>query len=624
MRRAPLLLLGLLALACERRSEPAPNPAPRPAPKVVASSSVAVAYRVTAPRPRDHYVYVEARLPARGRDALTVMLPVWTPGSYLVREYARHVDRLEAFAPDGRALELEKVRKNRWRVSLDGAAQAILRYRVYAREASVRTNFVDDRYFVLNGAATFLTDVEALERPHELALALPEGFEDVAVDLPKTEDGRRVARDYEHLVDAPIVAGALRRLPFEVGGVPHELVQLGGEGLWNDARAAQDVQRITETLVDFWGVVPYERYLFLNVIGLGRGGLEHRGSTLMMADRFAARTEAAYRGWLSLVAHEHFHTWNGKRLRPVELGPFDYEREVYTEALWMVEGLTSYYDDLIVARAGLSSEAEYLEALSGQIERLEATPGRLEQPLARASYDAWIEFYRPDESSRNTTVSYYNKGAVVGFLIDAAIRRQTGGAKSLDDVMRGAYARFSGPKGYTREALYGVFEEVGGEAVGREVRRLVETTEELEYGPALEWFGLRFRPSPKPPREGASAAERREHLRKTSWLGLETAARGGRLFVERVVAASPAEQAGFQAEDELVALDGIRVTDDLSRRVQLYLPGDELEALVARRGRMTTLEVRLDTRPYPKRRLEPDPKANRRAARHRASWLAAP
>lgn len=623
MRRLLLLAAAALFGCPEATKAPAPAPvaADAASPAPVHSSSVAVTYRVSVPAPSTHYVWVQASLPARGRDAITVMMPVWTPGSYLVREFARHVDRISATAPDGRRLPLEKVKKNRWRIELGGASQAILRYRLYCREASVRTNYVDDAHLVLNGAATFITDTEALGAPHEVELALEGRFGDVAVSLPKGEGGRRVAADYDALVDAPIVAGALRRLPFEVQGVPHELVQLGGEGLWPDARAARDVARVTETLARFWGVVPYDRYLFLNVIGLGGGGLEHKGSTLMMPRRFDARTQDGYRGWLGLVAHEHFHTWNGKRLRPSGLGPFDYEREVYTRGLWVVEGLTSYYDDLIVRRAGLADEAAYLKALSKQIARLEQTPGRLEMPLAQASYDAWIEFYRPDASSRNTTVSYYNKGAVVGFVLDMAIRRATGGGESLDDVMRAAYARYSGEAGYDSEALYALFESVGGAEVRALAERLAETTEEIDYGPALDWVGLRFAPEPPAPKPEADEASRREALRKRAWLGVDVESRGGRVLITQVVTASPAEQGGLQVDDEIVALDGVRLDGALADRVRLYLPGDELEVLLARHGRMLERRVRLGARPRTKYTLQVDPRASTRAARHRGAWL---
>lgn len=623
--RAWLGLLGLVLVAC-----PAPPTPPRTAPDArvgsprppppAQTSSVAVSYRVQVPAPASHYVQVQARFLARGRDQLVVMLPVWTPGSYLIREYSRHLDQLTAEDASGRPLKLSKVRKNRWQVELDGAKQAILRYRVYANEPSVRTNLVDEDFLVLNGAATFLADVDAMHVPHEVQLDLQPTYADVAADLGTAPSGARVARDYDHLVDAPIVGGQLRRLPFEVRGVPHELVQLGGAQTWPDARAQAQARRVVEAVIDFWGEVPYERYLFLNVINESRGGLEHKGSTLMMVGRLRASTEAGLRSWLGLVAHESFHAWNGKRLRPEALGPFDYENEVYTEGLWFVEGLTSYYDDLLLRRAEVTTEAQYLEALSGQIKGLEAGPGQRVQPLAQASYDAWIEFYRPDESSPNTTVSYYTKGAVVGFVLDMALRRATGGSKSLDDVMRLAYRRHSGVRGYSEAELLKVFEDVGGAELRPLLQDLLHGTQPVPYVDALAWAGLRFKAEPEPSTD-KTEAEQAEQARKKTWLGAKTEKRDGRCTITGVVAGGPAEQAGLQVDDELVAIEDLRLTGELAPWLALYGPGETVKLLIARRGAMRTVSLTFGRQPSQAFDLELDPKAGSIAASRRAAWL---
>ncbi len=622
MRRLSVVFVGLLA-ACQASQEPTVSSG-RPmrieglAP--VPTSSLAVAYRLQVPAPATHYVHIQASFPARGRETITVMMPVWTPGSYLVREFARHVDRLTAENESGGSLVIQKVRKNRWRVHLGGAKQAVLRYRVYCNEPSVRTNSVDEDFLVLAGAATFLADTEALDAPHELILDIADVYVGVAADMPEAKSGVWLARNYDHLVDAPIIAGDLRRLPFDVQGVPHELIHVGGAAQWPDERSQTDVARLAKEVVDFWRDVPYGRYLFLNVINETRGGLEHKGSTLMMTKRFQASTEAGYRSWLGLVSHEFFHAWNGKRLRPQALGPFDYENEVYTEALWFVEGLTSYYDDLLMFRAGLMSQKQYLAALSKQIKRLEGTPGRLEQPLSRASYDAWIEYYRHDESSKNTTISYYTKGSVVGFVLDMEIRHATGGTKSLDDVMRAAYLSYSKGRGYSDAELLDVFEEVGGKKVRELVRVLTTTTIPINYDRALKWAGLRFKKA-KDPDMKATARSRAEKLREQTWLGVETKDRGGRLVIERVVAESPAEKAGLQFEDEIVALDGVRIQSGLADRLKLYSPKDKVDVLVARRKSMRTQSVVLGTKPLLQFDLQVDPEANQRAKKHRGEWL---
>jgi predicted metalloprotease with PDZ domain len=309
-----------------------------------------------------------------------------------------------------------------------------VQYRVYGREMSVRTNWVESSFAMLNGAPTFITLVEPspVARPHELVVDLPPDWRGVATaldPLPGVERGF-VAADFDTLVDSPILAGSPAVHAFDVDGIPHALVNIGDDRLWDGARAAADVEKIVRATRDLWGRLPYPRYLFLNVIAEAGGGLEHRDSTLIMSSRWTMRTPRRYQGWLGLVAHEFFHAWNVKRLRPAALGPFDYEREVYTTDLWIAEGLTSYYDDLLVLRAGLSTRDEYLAALSNQIQALQTTPGRLVQPVAGASYDAWIRHYRPDENSPNVAVSYYTKGAVVGFLLDMRVREATRGANA--------------------------------------------------------------------------------------------------------------------------------------------------------------------------------------------------
>ncbi len=249
---------------------------------------------------------------------------------------------------------------------------------------------------------------------------------------------------------------------FQVEGKPHYLVNIGETSAWDGSRSIEDLEKIVREVFNLWRELPYDKYVFLNVIADAGGALEHKNSTVMMAGQWSTSTRPAYLTWLSQACHELFHAWNVKRLRPIELGPFDYENENYTESLWIAEGFTDYYGDLLLERAGISSREEYLQALAATIESVQATPGRLVQPVNRASFDAWIKFYRPDENSANTSISYYTKGSVLAFLLDAKIRRGTGGARSLDDLMRLAYQRYSGPQGYTPEDFKVLVEEIMG------------------------------------------------------------------------------------------------------------------------------------------------------------------
>src|SRR5688572_6329049 len=342
------------------------------------------------------------------------------------------------------------------------------------------------------------------------------------------------------------------------------------------------------------------------------GGLEHKNSTLLIAGRWATRTRQSYLAWLELASHEVFHAWNVKRLRPVELGPFDYENENFTRSLWVVEGVTDYYGELLVHRAGLSSQLEYLDALANKIEEIQTTPGRAVQSAELASQDAWIKYYRPDENSSNSSVSYYTKGSVLGFLLDARIRKATNGAKSLDDVMRAAYQRFSGARGYTPDEFRAVAEQVAGTSLASFWDAGVEGTAEVDYTEALDLFGLRFRPveAPRADRPGRA------------WLGATTRNDAGRLVVSQVRRDGPATAAGLNVDDEIIAIDDFRVrADQLAPRLDQYKPGDKVTLLVARRDQLTKIEIEFGAEPARQWRLEVDPGATETGLRQRDRWL---
>ena len=345
----------------------------------------------------------------------------------------------------------------------------------------------------------------------------------------------------------------------------------------------------------FWGALPYERYVFINLITEAGGGLEHGRSSVLMTNRWATRTRKAYLKWLELASHELFHVWNVKRLRPIELGPFDYEREVLTSSLWMVEGITDYYGDVLVHRAGLSSPQEFLDSLSDKIEELQTTPGRAVRSVSLASFDAWIKLYRPDENSPNTSISYYCKGAVVAFLLDAAIRRATNGARTLDDVMREAYRHYSGERGFTPAEFRALTERVAGADLGAFWRSAIESTDELDYSDALNVFGLRFKPIATPATD-----------RPKAWLGATTRVDMGRLLISHVRRQTPAFVAGLNVDDELIAIDDVRVrADRLDERLEQYAPGNRVAVLVARRDRLLSIDVTLAAEPAKSWRLEP-------------------
>jgi predicted metalloprotease with PDZ domain len=479
---------------------------------------------------------------------------------------------------------------------------------------SVRTNWVESDFALLNGAPTFITLADLSPRPHEVILNPASGWKRSITALPAMDGGdhRYRAPDYDTLVDSPIVIGNPAVYDFEVDGKKHSLVNVGEAGVFDGARAAKDLETIVKEDRRLWGFLPYDRYVFFNMITESGGGLEHKNSTVLMTNRWSTRTRRAYVAWLELASHEYFHAWNVKRLRPAELGPFDYENENITRSLWIAEGFTDYYADLQVLRAGLQTRDEYLEDLSSTIELLQATPGRLVQSAEMASFDAWIKYYRPDENSNNTTISYYTKGTVIAFLLDAKIRKATNGTKSLDDVMRTAYQKFSGPKGYTPEEFRAVAEQIAGTSLKVFWDTAVESTSELDYTETLDAFGLRFKPPLPPPADRPAKP----------WLGISTRIDNGRLLVAQVQRDSPADVAGLNVDDEILAIDDFRVrADRLDNRLEQYQRDDKVTFLVARREQLVRIPVTFGAEPAKGWRLEMNPAATDTQRRQLDAWL---
>ena len=574
-----------------------------------------IRYTVRFPNPQTHYAEVEAVMPSEGKSEIEVFLPVWTPGSYLIREYARNLEDFRATDESGKKLVWEKSRKNRWRIQTGGAARITLAYRLYCREMSVRTNWVEDKFALLNGAPTFASLVGGSDREHLVKLELPEAWRTSFTGLEEAADASDPhfyrAPDYDTLVDSPIVAGNSEVVRFEVDGIPHFLVNEGDFSLWNASQAAGDLEQLVRRIREMWGAnleneQPYQKYLFLNMVVESYGGLEHKNSTCLMSSRTAMRTRQAYTGWLGLASHEYFHAWNVKRLRPVELGPFDYENENYTAALWIAEGFTEYYGELMMKRAGLIDESEYLGSLSGLIQKLQTTPGRLVQSVAGSSYDAWIKLYRPDENSGNSTISYYTKGAVIGWLLDAKIRSATGGERSLDDVMRAAFGRFGGERGFTQSEFTTLAESVAAMPLADFFEAAVEGVGELDYGEALTWFGLRWKewiPS------------------KKAFLGAETKASDGRLLITRISRDSPAYESGLSVDDEILAMDNLRIRPDtLAQRLEQHQAGNRVSLVISRRERLISIDLQLAGEPRPWQ-LEMDPQRTAEQQTQLSAWL---
>ena len=581
------------------------------APHSFAQTPEPIRYSVSFPFPHTHYVEVEASYPTEGRASIELMMAVWTPGSYLIREYERHVEGLTAADPARTPLAVEKTRKNRWRISTNGAGTVWVRYRVYAHEMSVRTNWVDDEFALINGAATFITLVESpSRRRHDVRVVLPRAWtRSLSGMAAGLGENTYTAPDYDALVDSPIVAGTPSIYEFSVRGKPHYLVNFRERAVWNGPQAARDLAKVAETIAEFWGNVPFDRYYFFNIVGSAKNGLEHRNSTVLNIPLEATSSREGYLDWLNLASHEYFHAWNGKRLRPVELGPFDYENEIYTRALWFVEGITEYYADLFLVRAGVATRDEYLDALSAQIRSLQTTPGRLEQSAEAASYDAWIKYYRTDENSPNTSISYYVKGAVIGFLLDANVRRLTAGSKSLDDVMHAMFAKFSSERGFSGADFRALVADAVGAPKDREMRawlaRALETTMELDYADALAWFGLQMTSPAGTPRP---------------YLGVTTRTENGKTTVTGIRRGSPAADAGLSLLDEIAAINGEPMPEGrFAERLARFSPGAKVTLTITRHGTARSIDVVPAADPRHGWELSPLPGVR---SEHLDTWLA--
>lgn len=565
-----------------------------------------IRYIVSIPDPRTHYVEVEAQVPSDGRPSIELKMAVWT--QYVVREYARNVEAVTARTPSGAPLHVEKIRKNRWRVDTGGASVAGIHYRVYCHVLHVQDNWVSPEFAFLNGAPTFLTIADGSERPHEVRLVLPRGWGTAVSAMPAGEGANTfLAASYEELVDSPILAGNPALYRFTVDGKEHVIANQGEDGMWNGRRGARDIEKIVREHARMWGGLPYSRYVFLFLMEEIGGGMEHSGSTAIGMSRWAATQEPAYLEWLNTVSHEFFHVWNVKRLRPAGLTPGEYETEPYTPSLGISEGFTSYYGPLAVRRAGLSGDAGFLHHLSREITTLQNRPGRLVQSLNESSFDTWIKFYRPDENSRNTTVSYYNKGAVVAFLLDARIRALSGGARSLDDAMRLALRNNPVERGFHPEDFERACSETAGKTLSDFFEKAFNSTEELDYTEALQWYGLRFQP--QAPADSPS-------------MGAALSTEGGHLVISSIDRGSAAEKAGLDTGDQILGINGFAVSpQQWSARLASFHTGDRIALLVSRRQKEFRIPLTLQEDAAREWTLGPDPNATPEQRAHREEWL---
>ncbi|BAY80564.1 peptidase M61 domain-containing protein [Calothrix parasitica NIES-267] len=542
---------------------------------------VTINYQVGMSNPQAHLFEVTLHLEDYSLSTLDLKMPVWTPGSYLVREYAKHLQDFSANSND-KALNWQKIGKNHWQVNTNGISQVTVKYRIFANELTVRTNHLDASHGYFNGAAIFFRIPEFDKQPINVTIQTPSPEWQVTTTLPVVEAQKNtfVAEDFDTLVDSPFEIGTHQIYDFEVRSLPHQLA-IWGKGKVEVEPMIEDIKRIIEVEADMFDGLPYERYLFLlHLSAQSFGGLEHKNSCSLIYRRFGFNDREKYERFMQLVAHEFFHLWNVKRIRPKELEVFDYDQENYTPSLWFCEGTTSYYDLLIPLRAGIYDVKTYLNNLSKEITRYQTTPGRKVQPVSESSFDAWIKLYRQDANSPNSQISYYLKGEMITLLLDLLIRSRHQNQRSLDDVMLKLWQKFGQDEiGYTAEELKQIIESVAGTDLTEFFQRYVHGIEELPFDEYLEPFGLKLA----------------EDKSSEPFLGIKVVSNSGKESIKFVEYASPAQIAGIDAGDELLAIDGIKVTaNQLSERLKDYQPQDTIEITVFHQDELRNYRVTLD------------------------------
>ncbi len=572
-----------------------------------------IAFDVSFSEPQAHYADVVMKLSGLNKDFVDIKMPVWAPGSYLVREFAKNVEALSARNSGGTSLPVEKMDKNTWRIRTGKNTQAFVSYKVYANEISVRTSLIDASHAFLSPTGMFMYVDGRKEMPCLVTVFPHKSWSRISTGLEpvKGKPNTFRAADFDILFDSPIEVGNQDVFEFTAAGVKHEVAMYGG-GNYDKQQLSADMARIVEEETAIFGENPNKRYVFIvHNFQSGGGGLEHINSTVLGASRFAYKDPAGRTSFLSLVAHEYFHLWNVKRLRPAGLGPFDYDKEVYTTDLWISEGLTAYYDNLITHRAGFFTPEQYLKVLADDITALENQPGNRVQALSESSFDAWIKQYRPNENSKNSSISYYTKGSLMGMLLDLEILKATGGAKKLDDVMSAMYKEYYKRlnRGFTSAEFKAMLEKVAGRSFDAFYRDYIYSTAPVDYSKYLNYAGLKL----------VNELEGRD-LPAT---GLSMVQRDGKLMVTSVLRGSAAWDSGLTMNDEVLAVDGFRVSSaaEMDRFVNAKNVRDKINVTIARDGLLQVIPLTLKKNMLLRFRIAETDTVTEEQRALRAKWL---
>ncbi|MGB2926241.1 MAG: M61 family metallopeptidase [Limnothrix sp.] len=573
----------------------------------------AISYQVAMPNPHNHLFELTMQIQNWDAETLNLRMPVWTPGSYLVREYARHVQDFAAIATDSsKSLTWQKKAKNHWQIETCDIPDITITYRIYANELTVRTNHLDATHGYFNGAALFFFVPGYADQASILTVELPHEAWQISTTLPLLEEfeNRFWVENFDVLVDSPVEVGLHESYEFLYADKPHRWV-VWGDGNFEADQAIADTKNIIKVEAEIFGDgLPYDEYMFLlHLSSSGYGGLEHKESCSLNYPRFGFKKKDSYYRFMQLVAHEFFHLWNVKRLRPKALETFDYESENYTPSLWFSEGVTSYYDLIIPLWSGVYNEKFFLESLGKDISRYLNTPGRFVQPLSESSFDAWVKLYRRDANSNNNQMSYYLKGAMVSLMLDLLIRDRHDNQKSLDDVLKIMWQDFGKAEiGFTPEQVKQVFETVADCNLDDFFQKYLHGLEELPLDDYLEPFGLKLKPI--------------YDSKKIPYFGAILQAENNQTKVQSVDSGSPAHQAGLDPGDEILAIGSYRLTaDQLGDRLQNYQAGDTISITIFQQDQLKTLAVTLAEAQPSSYQVQKNPQASAQQQQKLQGWL---
>ena len=566
-------------------------------------------YTLAMPAPQSHYFEVKMDLGGFPAEYTDVKMPVWAPGSYLVREFAKNVEGFQARTAGGPALAVEKINKNTWRVRHPKQANFQVSYRVYAFELSVRTSFIDADHGYLNGSSVFMYPADNKMLGSTVVVQPATGWSQVSTALrPAPGKFTYKAASYDELADSPMEIGNQKVLEFSANGTPHQVAMFGTYTV-DEPKLLADLKKVCEESHRVVGQNPLDHYLFIvHHLERGGGGLEHLYSTTLEVGRTAYATEAGYKSFMGLVAHEYFHLWNVKRIRPVALGPFNYDQENYTHMLWVSEGMTEYYSKQINERAGIISREEYLGKLGNAISEVENTPGNRVQSAAESSFDAWIKYYRPNENAANTQISYYSKGDLIGTWLDLNIAEATKGAKHLDDVFRllyGTYYKKAG-RGFTDQEFQNAVATVAGRRYDAFFQNSVYNTKPIDFAAALAYAGLTLTNNP---------------VANDGTLGANFSNRAGKLLVTSVVRDGAAWVDGLSVNDEVLLVNGVAPGTETVNALISAPIGTVVNVQVRRDGLPRDLKLTMRANPARKFQIQAMPSPTPAQQKVLAKWL---